>query len=80
MARLTTIRRPALLALAVLTCCPAAVAGELSRGHRVLLERGLQIQAMTFVPVTGYFGPEKDQLWKVKSREKNFCSHCVRSG
>jgi len=61
----TTIRSLVLLTLAVLACCPVAAGEGLSRGHKVLLERGLQLQAMTFVPQTGYFDP-------VRWSESNF--------
>ena len=57
MERRTTIRGLILLALVVLVACPVAAAEGLSRGHKILLKRGLLLQAMTFVPQTGYFDP-----------------------
>ena len=65
MQRPTTIRGLILFSLVVLVSCPIAAAQGLSRGHKVLLKRGLQLQAMTFVPQTGYFDP-------VRWAESNF--------
>ena len=65
MERRATIGSLVVLALAVLASCPIAAGQGLSRGHKVLLERGLQLQAMTFVPQTGYFDP-------VRWAESNF--------
>ena len=65
MARRTTSTALIMLTLVMSTACPIAAAEGLSRGHKILLERGLQLQAMTFVPQTGYFDP-------VRWAESNF--------
>ena len=65
MERPMTIKGLLMLALVVLGSCSVAAAEELSRGHKILLKRGLQLQAMTFVPQTGYFDP-------VRWAESNF--------
>ena len=65
MGRRTSIGALTLLVLVVLVSFPIAAGEGLSRGHRVLLKRGLQLQAMTFVSQTGYFDP-------VRWAESNF--------
>jgi hypothetical protein len=65
MQRRMMIRGFFMLALLMSASCPVAMSQDLSRGHRILLKRGLQLQAMTFVPQTGYFDP-------VRWAESNF--------
>jgi hypothetical protein len=48
-----------LLTLVMCAACPVAAAEGLSRGHEILIKRGLQLQAMTFIPQTGYFDPAR---------------------
>src|SRR3990172_707395 len=48
-----------IVVLAIFSSVAAAQAQSLDRGHRVLLDRGLQISALVFVSETGYFDPSR---------------------
>ncbi len=43
------------VALLIVSSLVSAAGPDLDKGHRILLERGLQINALVFVPETGYF-------------------------
>ena len=48
-----------ILAIVLLSAGPVAADEGISRGNRILLRHGLQLQAMTFIPQTGYFDTDR---------------------